>query len=515
MPVGKEVVVTLRAVATVCAVQVFGIALVRAGIITRPTVRVLSKLVQEFFLPASVFIRIGSILTLELLRSMWMLPLVYICMVFVNVIFARLVLLPFSGSPKWFRPWFVLTVSFPNMVAIPLIFVREFCTMLTFEADGKPMTVEECTAQGELFLFFAGQLVTFTFWMVGPEMVARAGSSTSTNPGVEGTNRERYARVAADEEADLRVLDIRRSSSLDYEKERHLRRNSEDGLEMSTNGRLHTHRSTYEDSGASGSNNNSNVAGDNNSRGSLVDDEEDNRLDMLSDQESINGVDDGLLDEENEKTSNSSFELEGEARATSQSREQSSRFCSKKLCATIIRVLSRPPTIAQLIAAPIALTPILHSAVFDHDSVLAPVVSALTTMSYALVPCMNLVVSGSLGLSFFEPKNESHASLFAIVPRRTLAILLISRMLILPMASFSALCALQPTLFGDSENTLMMAVMFMSVCTPTSNGSVVLLSNSEDPNAADALSLVVLGQYLLGLFSMTSFLIFTFRHLDI
>ncbi|GBG34944.1 Hypothetical Protein FCC1311_111672 [Hondaea fermentalgiana] len=343
------VLVTLRAVATVFVVQAFGVALVRAGILTRDVISGLSSLVQNFLLPASIFVRMGGIMTMELLREMWLLPVVYLLMILANLLVAYTLLLPLSGSPDWFRPWFTLTVSFPNMVAIPLIFVREICQQVTFVEDGVALDANECLAQGELFLFFAGQLVTLSFWIIGPEMVAQHDAAAPA--GIELTSQTVNNRANGSKAAYTRVAC------------------EEDLEEVSLADRA---KST--------------------SRGANVQAAADAEAD----------------DQEHKNT----------------------------------------PPAADLDSSNINRRGDLH------DNLAA--------------------LEKDLGGSDCDDHQNS-----------------------------------------NTENSLMIAVMFMSVCTPTSNNSVVLLTMSKQPDAADALALVIMGQYIVGMFSMTAFLVLSFRHLDI
>jgi len=93
---------------------------------------------------------------------MWLLSAFGLFRVGANYLIGRFVLLPFSESPDWFKPWFLISMSFSNDLALPLLFVRSLCAQTEFptptylldgnQTDEIPMTPLVCNETGELYL---------------------------------------------------------------------------------------------------------------------------------------------------------------------------------------------------------------------------------------------------------------------------------------------------------------------------------------------------------------------------
>jgi len=399
--------VVLRGSLSVAVIFGLGLILVKVKVLSKDAVSALSKLTFNFFIPLSLFLRMGGLMTLDLLERMWLLPVIYVSIVIVNLILSRYVLLPLTDAPQWFRPWFLLTCAFPNMMMLPLVFATTICREVDFsDGEGGILEAEECSKHGELFLFFGVQLVSLLFWLIGPEMVSQTDD--------DDDEKEMYKTVPTSEE--------------------------------------------------------------------IVVEEEEEEVDFPEEKS-----DDGR-----------------QSVATSTSDPTSRQKCF----ALFKRVFGRPPTIAQVIAFPMALIPSVHRAVFDQDSLLSPMIEGMEIMAVGLVPALNLIVAGTLGLTCAE---VDFSKVFELVSKRTLLLLVVGRMVILPSLAFVALWFIQPILFEKkSKDELMLLIMYFSACTPSSNTSVVLLERSNHEEAAHALSIVILGQYFFGMISMTVFLTIAF-----
>jgi len=163
----------LQSILSVCIIYVAGAALAWLGVITQPSVEAMSRLSQCLLIPCISFTVLGGNLNVEVFRETWILAVAGMAMVCVNFAFAQL-LVPIGRPDPSFHPWFVLSITFPNNVAIPLVLSRALC------AQEEPGAPEACfrTASTRVFtfsLFFLAML-----WL-GAFNYAKAYIKTESN----------------------------------------------------------------------------------------------------------------------------------------------------------------------------------------------------------------------------------------------------------------------------------------------------------------------------------------------
>ena len=93
----------------------------------------------------------------------------------------------FARPEPFFRKWFILAFSFPNLVALPLVMVKSIC-MQKYDELGYD-TVEDCGEDGSVYILLFSLSTNLGLWVFAYEW---------TNGDVDGD-----AKSAADLESQL------------------------------------------------------------------------------------------------------------------------------------------------------------------------------------------------------------------------------------------------------------------------------------------------------------------------
>jgi len=174
---------TIKAVSTVLVIYIGGYILVKAKLIDRKGVKLLASLSNYLFIPALLLLRLSGTLSLETFKYAWPLTLIGIGSVLFNLLFAFLCL-PIAQPTTEFRPWFLLAISLPNTVAVPLVLIASICNQIEVEVpayyleaeafevaenstQAQFLTVSQCIDIGELYIFLYSILITLSVWALG------------------------------------------------------------------------------------------------------------------------------------------------------------------------------------------------------------------------------------------------------------------------------------------------------------------------------------------------------------
>jgi hypothetical protein len=172
--------------------------------------------------------------------------------------------------------------------------------------------------------------------------------------------------------------------------------------------------------------------------------------------------------------------------------------------------MKNPPNSAQVLGIVVGLVPALKTFVFDQKSVFFPVTSSLRTVAIGLVPSLNLIVAGSLGLKLYSMPSLRGIFHSLEVPRATVGWVVFTRMVLLPLLNFAIIHLVQGVFNGDK---LTLLLFLFSTCTPTNNAIVLMAASTGDTRAADTLSIAIMFQYFFGVISMTAFTFLAFSML--
>jgi predicted permease len=520
--VASNIIATIKAVLSVCVILGVGLLLVRYKVLDQGGVTSLSKLVNGLFLPLALFMRLGSTLSREVLARTWQLPIVFLLPMALSFLIGGWVVNHTKVDRK-VRPWLVVGLAFTNNLPIPLAFLTSICAHVEFDASdglsasgakGGKMSVAECLASGELYLFMGNLFTTFVFWLVAYDVAAaltggaRAADSEELLPTVlggtsagAGAGAGTGATGAGEGERSQPPPARRRVSTAVV-------------LDGSTAARSRTAPAEAGPASVSA------AAGVAPTEGERTADKAGLELTGLHDSleltdEAAAAPGSSAPPQFHSAMDDTAWSEVSAAVASTPATREWSRFGACAKLWTKLRGISllllRPPILAQIVAFAVALIPPLKWVVFDPSSPLSPVTSALAIFPQANVPALNLVLCGSLGLKVASMRSLRQPDLAGVgLSTHSMVAVVTARMVLLPVLSIAAIYGLMAA-GVIPDNKLMQMVSVLPCLTPTGNGPVVLAQMSGAERAGQALALCILFQYLAGLVTMSAFVFASFQ----
>lgn len=165
LPVDEAVLAAVygavKTVGSTCLLYVLGSTLVFQKIVDRQFLKTLAALANVFFVPAFRFSYVGRGVTIDLIVQNW-LPVVYASILFIMSLVVAMPLAAIAQPTKAFRPWFTLSVAFPNIIALPLVIVEAMCRG-EHDASGP---IEECISHATVGLILMTLTSTLVLWGV-------------------------------------------------------------------------------------------------------------------------------------------------------------------------------------------------------------------------------------------------------------------------------------------------------------------------------------------------------------
>ncbi|GBG25397.1 Protein PIN-LIKES 3 [Hondaea fermentalgiana] len=150
---------SVKAIAPVFVVLASGAWLVRQGLLDERASGTLSWLAKWVYAPALLFVRLGGSVNRDLFAEVWVLTVMGVVILSLNLLMGIL-LLPIAKPAPQFRKWFVYSMTFPNIMSLPLVFTTAVCASGTIrkplsmdQSGGEYLSPTECTERGELYLF--------------------------------------------------------------------------------------------------------------------------------------------------------------------------------------------------------------------------------------------------------------------------------------------------------------------------------------------------------------------------
>ncbi len=184
--------------------------------------------------------------------------------------------------------------------------------------------------------------------------------------------------------------------------------------------------------------------------------------------------------------------------------------------ALIARVLS-PPVMASLFGMIVGLFPPLRQVLVHSDGLLNPVFEAMRTLGGAYLPCVLLVLAGSMspapkvdlnlstGPAVQQTKESNNA--FAV----QVLVIYLARFILMPVVSFGAIHCLI-NVFPDVKrmfynDPMLLFILLLETCMPSAQNSTVVLQLMGQKNSAARLARVLMAIYVLGIPAMTYWLV--------
>lgn len=194
-----------------------------------------------------------------------------------------------------------------------------------------------------------------------------------------------------------------------------------------------------------------------------------------------------------------------ESTATPDSKTSFVRMIWKSLKNMLIQVFTRPPVLGSVLGLVVGLIPELQYLIFGQGAPLEPLGIAVTSLSQATVPVINLVMAFSIGLKLKEI--DSWTGLLGSkqvgAEPRTIISSVVMRGVVLPGIHFGLIYAAFPML---PENRLFRLVLLVSAICPTASIVVALAHIAGLSDLAKVAAFAIIPQYVLAVPGLVLFL---------
>lgn len=151
---------SVKAIVPIFCILGGGAFAVRHNWLDEKSTATLTWLTKYVYVPAIKFVRLGEGITVDVLRQIWVILVMGLIILAFNCLMGFL-LVPLAKPTRAFRKWFIFSMTFPNFTALPLAFITAVCAGSQIrkpatdivEGESEYYTSDECTTQGELYLF--------------------------------------------------------------------------------------------------------------------------------------------------------------------------------------------------------------------------------------------------------------------------------------------------------------------------------------------------------------------------
>lgn len=153
------ILASMKSVAAFALLFAWAAGLASNGIVDQVLLSRLAKLSKIMMIPSLTFHSIAGGLSPELLREQWILSVAGAVVVATGMIvghFGAIIL----RVPLTLRPWFVLVVAQPNLIALPLVLVEAICR----ESEESQANITTCIEEATTRLFTVTLLNSLIFW---------------------------------------------------------------------------------------------------------------------------------------------------------------------------------------------------------------------------------------------------------------------------------------------------------------------------------------------------------------
>jgi len=233
---GGLLLTSVEALLPVFVIVAIGVYLVRKGVFDESSGRALSRTSTWVLVPSLLIVRMGGSLSPALIAEVWVLPVGGALVIALHFLIGRFVLTPIARPSKGFRPWFVYSMTFGNLAALPLIFITSLCKTGEIRKPGSGTEIlspDECVELGETYLFIFIIVPNMLLFVVGhmiehvqraaykkQEMKIRLAEEGKRSVESDATRTEDTSReISGDENEgnELAVVTRPRKASEEYE----------------------------------------------------------------------------------------------------------------------------------------------------------------------------------------------------------------------------------------------------------------------------------------------------------
>mmetsp|Transcript_11593 Transcript_11593/g.22810 ORF Transcript_11593/g.22810 Transcript_11593/m.22810 type:complete len:513 (+) Transcript_11593:525-2063(+) len=483
---------SVKAILPVFLILACGVFGVRKGVFDQRTGAMLSWLVKFVFVPSLMFIRLGEGLSQELFAEVWILMVMGLVVLLINWVLGAM-LVPIAKPTRSFRVWFIYSMTFPNITALPLAFIGAVCagskirrparTAILGTVEGEFYTATECVEVGELYLFiyiifpnvliFAAPTMLNAFYKPEPEAVDQGIQDQfhSNEDEIEPQRSESLSNPKSQISSGLTDVDDSEANYGDVElalpapetQSPEAKNKQIPGSDLQNKDPT----CAMADSGSSFSTSSEDIAHD------------------------------GSQNETREVQIESIEQLPNQAVSEASGKE--TRNLGRIWGQILIDTVVQPAVSGQIIAIIISLIPPLQSFVFSSNSFATPFISVLRLFAPGLVSIITLALSIILGTKLLKTKykdlwggNEADTGF----SKRTLLFFVLGRTIILPGIEFGLLYAALDIFPNDQ---MLLIILFFEAFVPTGNMCAIC----APPAQGQIISLGMINQYLVGILTMT------------
>ncbi|GBG25243.1 Hypothetical Protein FCC1311_014602 [Hondaea fermentalgiana] len=471
---------SVKAILPVFILMGLGAWFVHKGILDAKAAGALSWLSKWLYSPSLVFVRLGQGFSQELFAEVGILMPMGVVILSINFILS-LLLVPVAKPTQAFRKWFVYSMTFSNITALPLVFISAVCTggkirrpaneieTLSLSGDDQFYESAECIETGELYL-----VIYIAIPYVLLFMTAVLIKSTGKSPAVE--RAKDVASEVSDEESTAEVNALEEGSRQTHAEN--------DGVvrPQATSASDRMDSDIVELALPAPAPPSSGQAAPHVARETSVE---------------APSADEVVLSAK--ETKKDDAKKPPQPADSEEDTPEAAPSCGRKWAGIMYEVVMQPAVLSQIFGLIVGLNPKLQAFVFNTDSAAAPIVSVMRTLAPGLVSVVILALALLVGSKMTKTKysellggDEERMG----ISRRTLFVFVFGRMLFIPAVSFSLLY-LAIDLFP--KNQMLLMILFFEVFVPTANMCAIC----APPEQGQIISLGMINQYLVGILSMT------------
>jgi len=423
------------------------------GMVDQTFLSSLARIAKMMFVPCLTFDAIASGVTVPFLRENWMLVAVGALTLVVGTILGHM-LARVSSVPEDLKPWFVLSVAVPNMIALPLILVEAIC-----HEEVEPDDVGHCVSGATTRLFASSLTHLFGVWVVG---VAYIQASTSSSNSSSNSSSDKSSRSSLPNELVLPTASRTKQHSLQT-------KGFHSAVERARKGGLEAEKAVLNDGSPAA----------------------DSEVTAVAVQTTTFGV---------------STAGEAAVAATSGAFLTGSTDAKQPvpLAVTVCKALLEPPVLASALAMAVVFTPLVQNALYTTAAPLSFVASSIAVIAKATPGITNLIAGATLGLQLKDLRWEDPLGLQELgMSGRAMALLVVSRVVIVPTVILVLMMAFFSWLPRDPWSRL---ILFFQPAGTTANVITILAQVLDKPRGARLTAVAAIPQLALYVPVSTAFI---------
>eukprot|EP00933_Yihiella_yeosuensis_P035981 TRINITY_DN2967_c0_g3_i1.p1 TRINITY_DN2967_c0_g3~~TRINITY_DN2967_c0_g3_i1.p1 ORF type:complete len:464 (+),score=43.01 TRINITY_DN2967_c0_g3_i1:129-1520(+) len=416
-----------------------------AGFVDQKFISQLARVTKVMFLPGIAFHSIASGMSVPFIRENWPLSIMGIVIVVVGWLTGGF-LASIVNVPSRLRPWFVLSVCYPNMIALPLVLTEAIC----HEQESTNGGIAQCVENGTVRLFTVTLSHTLIFWIFAYGYASSHVNSLNAAAASAASHDETAALKAAADTSDI----------------------SPDGSPTATEGSSHTPTKA------------TTIGSGEHSAQCLS-------LPVLDASKEMDQLETGGAKGQDVR-SIAIADANVAKTATDNKTEMTPlqilwRQCQLAIC--------NPPVMANILAMLVGFIPAAQRLLYSKGAPLSFMASAIAIVAKASPAVTNLIAGGTFGLQLLNLSRDDPLGLKVLgMSRMAMLLLVVGRIVIAPLLNFFILVLVLDYLPKDPWSRL---VLFFQPAGTTANVITVLAQLLDQPDAAKLVALAAIPQMLL------------------